>query len=134
MITKVELKRYLMNAYPYARDRRRSLETWLVRYLCSCIGYEPEGKLKDIAVHGCVSGCVNDLIYNADIVRFYQKYEPQIWDIVSEFLESTGETLGQFIDHFRQGIEDEVSLKVWLSWFAIECLAYRFLEKFNANF
>ena len=133
MISKRALKRYLHEKFEYKHERKQSLEAWLVRYVCADRGYSPEGQLKDIATHGCVSGCVGELIYHTDIRRFYQKYETQIWELVADFLESTGETLGQFIDNFRQNIEDETGLKVWLTWFAIEHLAFKFLEQFNAE-
>ena len=134
MVSKRALKRYLKEHFQYKHERKQSLEAWLVRHVCSDSGYSPEDRLKDIATHGCVSGCVGELIYYSDVVRFYQKYESQIWELVCDFLQSTGYTLGQFIDNFRQTIEDEVRLKNYLAWFAVEQLAFKFLEQFNVAY
>ncbi len=60
----------------------------------------------------------------------YKKYEPQIWAMVSEYIQSTGQSLGQFLDSFKSVMEDETDFKIALSWFAVEALAYRFLEQF----
>jgi hypothetical protein len=134
MITKKALKAYLKAEFEYKHERKRSLEAWLVRYLCQESGYEPENHLIDIVTHGCVSGCVCPLIYNSDIKRFYEKYEAQIWSLVYEFMQNTGESLGQFIDSFSHKITDELSLKVWFSWFAVEHLADRFLYQFQTKY
>jgi|APSaa5957512576_1039674.scaffolds.fasta_scaffold57069_2 hypothetical protein len=134
MITKQTLKRYIKQKYDCKYKRKQSLETWLVKYLCNLFGYEIESHLKDIATHGCISGCINNLIYNTDIVSFYQKYESQIWEMVYEYTQNTGQTIGQFLDGFKYKIEDEINLKVSLSWFAVEILAYQFLDQFNINY
>jgi hypothetical protein len=131
MINKTILNRYINKQFNTKYDRNQSLETWLVRHLCHYSGADIENHLKDIATYGCQSGCVSDLIYNADIIHFYTKYESQIWEQVHDYIESTGQTIGQFMDSYKSGIEDEIDLKVHLTWFAIEYLAYRFLSQFN---
>jgi hypothetical protein len=131
MISKNKLKRYLEKQFNNKSERKTSLEAWLIRYLCKLVGYDIRSHLKDIATHGCVSGCVNELIYNPDIIRFYQKYEPQIWAMVSEYIQSTGQSFGQFLDSFKGVMEDETDFKIALSWFSVEVLAYRFLEQLS---
>ena len=132
MITKTALKRHLITAYLHARDRRRSLDAWLVRHLCRYFSDEIESHLKNIATYGCSSGCISELIYNTDIIRFYAKYEPFIWQVVTDHLQSTGYTFAKFLAYSKLKVEDETDLKIVLSWFAVECLAYRFLEQFNS--
>lgn len=132
-MTKTELRRYLIKRYEYIFERKRSLENWLIRFACRDRGYSPQGKLEDITNHGCISGCVGELIYTFDCIKFYAKYEEQIWELVYEFRESTGQTLGQFLDSFNHSIEDNDNLKVYLSWFAIEQTAYKLLSEFERN-
>ncbi len=129
MISKNTL-RYLEIQFNNSSKHKNSLEAWLICYLCKNTGYDIRSHLKDIATHGCVSGCVSELIYNTDIICFYKKYEPQIWAMVSEYTQSTGQSLGQFLDSFKSVMEDEIDFKIALSWFAVEALAYRFLEQF----
>ena len=134
MISKRKLKRYLEQQFNNKQERKSSLEAWLVRYLCKLMGYDISSHLKDIATHGCVSGCVNELIYNTDIVRFYNKYEPQIWAMVYEYTQSTGQSLGQFLDSFKIEMEDETAFKIALSWFSVEVLAFQLLEQLSTNY
>jgi len=134
MITKAVLKQYIKHEYPNKYERKTALETWLTRYLCRLSGYDIESHLKDIATYGCVSGCVGELIYNHDIIKFYAKYESQIWTAIYDYLQNTGQTLGQFLDSLNKDIEDETSLKISLSWFVIDYLAYRFLDQFNVAY
>ena len=134
MISKRKLKMYLEQQFDNKQARKTSLEAWLIRYLCKRVGYDISSHLKDIATHGCVSGCVNELLYSTDIICFYKKYEPQIWAMVYEYTQSTGQSLGQFIDSFKSEMEDEADFKIALSWFSVEALAYRLLEQLNMNY
>jgi len=131
MISKAKLKQYLIEFYPNKFDRKKTLEAWLIRFICQDYGYEPASKLKDITHHGCSSGCVGELIYTYDCRRFYDHFEKQIWDVIEEFRDNTGQTLGQFIDSFRDAIENEDTLKTYLSWFAIEETAFKILNHFE---
>jgi len=88
----------------------------------------PIDRLSDLSRHGCGSGIVSELIYTQDCVRFYDQFEASILEIVDEFLESTGETFGELINHLNPEVFDLVSLKNALAWFAVEETAYRLLE------
>jgi hypothetical protein len=48
-------------------------------------------------------------------------------------LDSTGESLGDFIDHLRPAVVDLVSLKTTLSWFAVEETAHQLLADDEAQ-
>ncbi len=130
-ITKKALKEYLKNNYQNKWDRKKSVENWLIKYICDYRGYNPESLLMDIAAHGCSSGIVSPLIYNHDCILFFQKYESQIWELINEYIENTGEKLGDFINGFSSPLEDEITFKVYLSWFVIEYLAYNILNFFG---
>ncbi len=131
MITKKALKDYLSEQFPNRYQRRRSLEAWLIRRLCEECGTLIESRLNDIVNHGCVSGCVSELIYTSDCLKFYGKYEEKIWELVEDFLENTGETLGQFLDAFRTTVDDPHSFKTMFAWFAVEETAHRLIAQFS---
>ncbi|PZM81816.1 MAG: hypothetical protein DKM50_05400 [Candidatus Margulisiibacteriota bacterium] len=102
--------------------------------VCNRTGYSINGQLQDIINHGCVSGCVGEVVYTSDCLSLYRKYEKSIWDMVEEFRNNTGQTLGQFIDSFCSAIEDEDTLKVYLCWFAVEQMAGQILSHFGEEF
>lgn len=129
MITKKKLQKYLIELYPDQFDRKRSLEAWLIRFVCSNPYYLDT--LRDITKHGCISGCLNPLIYHDDCRRFYDRYETKIWDVIEEFRNDTGQSFGQFLDSFKYAIDNETALKTYLAWFAIEEIAYRILNHFE---
>ncbi len=105
-----------------------SVKAWVIRWVCGSVGVNPTDRLSELSRHGCISGIISELIYTQDCVRFYDRFEASILEIVDEFLESTGETFGEFINHLRPEVFDLVSLKTTLAWFAVEETAYRLLE------
>lgn len=119
-MTKQSLKSLLKTTLP-----KSSLDAWLVRNVCNRTGQAAFDSLHDIAKHGCESGCVSELIYTSDCLKFYEKFEDKIWNVVEDHRQNTGQTLGQFLDSFSSPIEDEVTLKVKLSWFAVEESAHK---------
>lgn len=129
-ITKTRLNRYLKQDYPNYYERKHSVMGWLVRKLCQLRGIHPRDFLHDITQHGCSSGIISELIYTQDCVAFYATFESQIWDQIMEDMDTTGQTLGQFLDAFSIPITDESSLKVALSWFAVEKAAHRVMCHF----
>lgn len=127
MITKKAL-RALLEKYSQA-----SVDAWLIRWVCNHVGYDPASLLKDISQHGCGSGIVGELIYHYDCRAFYARFEKSIWEKVTEFLDSTGQSLGEFFDGCRVPIEDELSMKVTLSWFSVEETAHQLLAHFECD-
>lgn len=127
MATKKELKGLLKN---YGRN---SVQAWVIRWVCGSVGVTPTDRLSDLSRHGCGSGIVSELIYTKDCLRFYDRFEASILEIMDEFLDSTGETFGEFITHLHPEVFDLVSLKNALAWFAVEETAYRLLEGFEGE-
>ncbi|NBV83815.1 hypothetical protein EBR57_06825 [bacterium] len=123
MVTKKSLKGMIKTC------GRRSVKAWVIRWVCESVGVTPTDRLSDLSRHGCGSGIVSELIYTNDCVRFYDRFEASILEIVDEFLDSTGETFCEFIAHLRPEITDLSSLKTTLAWFAVEETAYRLLEE-----
>lgn len=122
MVTKKSLKGMLKTC------DRKSVKAWVIRWVCGSVGVTPTDRLSDLSRHGCGSGIVSELIYTQDCIRFYDRFEASILEIVDKFLESTGETFGEFINHLNPEVFDLVSLKNALAWFAVEETAYRLLE------
>ena len=123
---------YLQQAYPCLDERKQSLLYWLIQYMSKKAKHvDPASQLNDIVHHGCISGCIGEVVYTRDCVAFYQHFEAQIWELVFEFRQETGQTLGQFLDGFRADFEDEDTLKVYLGWFAIEQTAFRLLSHYE---
>jgi len=122
MATKKALKALLRNC------DQKSVKSWVIRWVCGSVGVTPADRLSELSHHGCSSGIVSELIYTKDCIRFYDRFEASILEIVDEFLESTGETFGEFINHLNPEVFDLVSLKNALAWFAVEETAYRLLE------
>ena len=109
---------------------KRSLEAWVIRTICNRVGYNPAELLSDIARHGCESGVVSELIYTTDCLRFYTRFESNIWDIIRTYLDDIGYTLGEFLDGFSSDIQDEITFKVQLVWFAVDRVAYQLEDRF----
>lgn len=128
-ITKTQLKILLVTLHPQAKARRQSVDAWLVRYLCGLAGGEVEINLKDISLHGCISGAVGPLIYYTDCIAFYDTFSASIWEKIEEFLDTTGQSLGDFLNGFSTPLDSEVHFKTSLAWFAVEASATVFLEK-----
>ena len=112
---------------------QKSVKAWVIRWVCGSVGVTPTDRLSDLSRHGCGSGMISELIYTHDCIRFYDRYEASILEIVDEFLDSTGETFGEFITHLHPEVFDLVSLKNALAWFAVEETAYRLLEGFEGE-
>ncbi len=111
----------------------KSVRAWVIKWACGSVGYNPIDLLSDLSQHGCASGIVSELIYTHDCVNFYTRFEADIWDIIAQFLDNTGETIGEFIDHLRPEVLDLDGLKTTLVWFAVEETAAQLLERLEAS-
>ena len=133
MITKTSLKRYISELFYDKYDRKNSIENWLIRYICQNIK-EPETFLKDLSIYGCSLGSINSLIYNQDCLKFYEKYEAQIWEQIREYIEIFHyKNFGEFISSFKVYMEDETIFKINLAWFAVEITAFKILNTFQSR-
>ncbi len=132
-MNKISLDRYLAQKYPDECIREKSIEGWFVKYLKGFDGYNIETALEHIMSNGCSFGFISELIYTPDVLRFYARYETQVWDTISEHLETTGQTFGQFWDSMKIDITDPNLLKVHLTWFALESLTAEILRYHKTN-
>jgi hypothetical protein len=113
--------------------KKLSLKNWLITLICQKKGYSAKDQLQDITTHGLAGGCINELIYTSDCLIFYKEYEQNIWETVQDFMDNTGQTLGEFIDSFNTTIESSNTLKVSLCWFSIEQIAMQLLDSFEGS-
>ena len=84
-----------------------------------------EEELKDIATHGCEGGFTG-LIYYHETSLLYDTYQKEIWEMLSEDAESFGDgNVLSFITSLNgsKNVEDEVTFKNLLVWYAAERLA-----------
>lgn len=102
-------------------------ETDLERAVASIAGErgeDCEAFVKEVLSHGCVNGCVSELIYTGDCVDFYQKHKKDIQNLVKDLMFDTGEDSmkGLFGDKFEaedpfcEGDENQNLL----AWFGFE--------------
>ena len=78
---------------------------------------------EDVVSHGCVSGCVNALIYYGDTSKFYDQFEDEIWEMLEEDTSSFGnqnifETISQF--NGAKNVGSLTQFKNLLAWYSVE--------------
>ena len=93
---------------------------------------DEEINLKDVTEHGCVSGCVSSLIYYSDTVKFYDKFEDEIWDMLEEDANQFGndnilQTISQFNGAKNVGGLDQ--FKNLLAWYSVEETCRKILDQ-----
>jgi len=82
-----------------------------------------ETYFNDLLTHGCVSGMVGRLIYYSDTVKFYDRYEDEIEDLLDETREEMGysnrfDMIGSL--NGAENVGDITQEKNLLAWFAFE--------------
>ena len=111
----------------------QAIKSWFKKYLSNLSEKERINYLKEICTYGCSSGCITSLKYSSNIISFYHRYETEIWEIISTYLKTKGQTFGQFWDSFKVEIVEEHLFKVYLTYFAIEQIASELLTEFERN-
>jgi hypothetical protein len=90
--------------------------------------YETDEDIKcffeDLLSGGCQSGFINHLISYKDTIAFFDKYEDEIENLISNNMEMMGfKTRPLFIDSLNGTAESITQEKNLLSWFAFEEVA-----------
>lgn len=99
-------------------------------------GYDdPWGWIDDLAVHGCESGMVSGLIYYNETSKFYEAHKEEIWEMLAEDAESTGENILVMLSQMRWAgnISDESTFANYLAWYAYETAAQRLLDRHESG-
>ena len=53
---------------------------------------QEESTVKDVAIYGVESGAIGELIYTNDVINFFDRYEQDIENVITDYLEGvTGE-------------------------------------------
>jgi hypothetical protein len=133
----------------------KEFKNWLTDNTADYDGNEKK-VLEDLLQNGCVSGMVGKLIYYADTCRFYNKHRKEIFALVEDFCQQTGETLQDFLSHannfplskdelanetFVGGISGLIckngevadQIKNWFAWFAFEEVARQYYSEKYEN-
>lgn len=83
--------------------------------------------IRDIAEHGCGSGCAPGLIYYREARDFYHEHEEALWeilcDLAREFAESPLALLERCRSQDRASIETHSQFCCAVAWLVIEHLA-----------
>ena len=87
-------------------------------------------RAEDIANHGADSGFYG-ITYTSDCVKLFDKYDDEIWEMVTDQAESLGETVPEMFASFgRQDMFSDVrSFKNLMVWFACETIAREIADK-----
>lgn len=69
---------------------------------------QEESTVKDVANYGVQSGAIGSLIYTNDVVRFFDQYEQDIENVITDYLESvTGEQYYDLLNYeLMRDLED----------------------------
>lgn len=117
-------------------DNTTGLKRYCLNYILE--NYETDEDLKvfisDLLTHGCVSGMISELIYYEDTNKFFDKYENEIEDLISENMENLGiETRPLFIESLNGSAENISQEKNLLSWFSFEETIRQINEEYQIN-
>jgi len=89
-MTKKRIKEYLKEK----RQTGNNLEKAVARYLLK--EDDIEGHIKDILNYGCQSGTVKILIYTANTHKFFLKYYEEIFEILDDIRDNSGEEFSNY--------------------------------------
>jgi len=85
--------------------------------------------LSDVVKHGCRGG--NGLVYYTEQHECYNKYADPIWEIMYQYFDSCGETVGDFLA--RQKVNCNNSFVCEMTWTAFEIVARELLEELDPD-
>lgn len=97
----------------------RNIEHWLR-------STQEKSTIRDITLHGCISGVVSELIYYKDTVKFYDTFEDEIWSRLDSMATNLGtSSILSFISTYLdvKSIGSMTQFKNALAWWAVEDVA-----------
>lgn len=88
----------------------------------------------EVLTHGCVSGCVAELIYTNDITAFYEKYQQDIQRLLMEVMREVStynpkDILREWNE--RDMFAEESDNQTLLAWFSFEETLWRISQRFE---
>ena len=88
---------------------------------------------KEVLEHGCVSGCVPDLIYYKDTCAFYEKYQEEIWDKLENTRVDMGlDSILHLVASFNGHVGSDDQFRNLLAWWAVEETCFALQEREEA--
>ena len=89
--------------------------------------------IKDIATHGC-SGGVGGLIYYWETTQFHAAHEKEIWDLLYQYAQDSGEKLMDYIAaiSIMKDVGSHAQFVNALVWWAVEVRAQEILAEREA--
>jgi len=89
--------------------------------------------IKDIATHGC-SGAVNGIIYYWETTKFHAAHEEEIWDLLYQYAQDSGEQLMDYIASIpiMKDVGSHAQFVNALVWWAVEVRAQEILAEREA--
>jgi hypothetical protein len=88
--------------------------------------------LEEVVKHGCVNGCVSSLIYYEDTVKFHDKFEDEIWEMLyNEYEEFGFKSILEYIASFNgsKNVGSLEQFKNLLAWYSVENVARQILDE-----
>jgi hypothetical protein len=88
--------------------------------------------LEEVVKYGCVNGCVSSLIYYADTVKFHDKFEEEIWEMLYDEHQEFGfNSILEYIASFNGSKEvgSLMQFKNLLTWYAVENVSRQILDE-----
>ena len=81
-------------------------------------------ELREIAEHGCVSGCANGLVYYSDTIAFYDAFCDELHEKLGEWIDEIGENP----DFITKELGNATGFKNAMVWFIAESYANEIYE------
>ena len=74
---------------------------------------QEESTVRDVATYGVQSGAIGELIYTSDVVNFFDRYEQDIENVITDYLESvTGEQYYDLLNYeLMRDLENYVNVE-----------------------
>lgn len=88
----------------------------------------------EVLSHGCVSGCVAELIYTNDITAFYEKYQRDIQHLLMEVMREVSaynpkDILREWND--EDMFAEDIDNQTLLAWYGFEETLWRIAQQFE---
>ena len=80
-------------------------------------------ELADICNHGCISGCASGMIYYSETIALFDKYRDDMFDMMAEYQESTGD-FEKLPAYVRTNGATFATFANAVVWFCAEVVAY----------
>ena len=117
-------------------ESTNKLKVEVLNYIADTYKTDEEIKcfMGDLLQHGCQSGMVGFLIYYCDTSKFFDKFEDEIEDLITNSMEEQGiKTRPLFINGLNGSAENLSQEKNLLSWFAFEEMTREINQELELN-